>query len=855
MIGRTLGQYRVDARLGAGGMGVVYRAYDARLQRTVALKVVHRGLEMVPERDHVLEEARAASSLNHPNICTVYEVADVDGEAFIAMEYVAGPPLAQLIPHGGLPYEDVLRYAIEVADALAHAHERGVIHRDLKSANIVVGAEGRAKVLDFGIARRTQTSPAADTSSGRHDSLAIPGTTAYIAPEVLLGDPADARSDIWALGVLMFEMAAGQMPFTGRNQFDLTSAIIRAAPAPLPAHVPVPLRGIVVRCLAKDPLQRYQRAGEVRAALEAIRSDAIVPAQPAAARAPAVKIRRLPWAVAAIVAAAVLAWKWWPASAPLADRLTRGAQLTQILSSGQTASDPALSPDGKMVAFVATDESGRADVYVARVAGGARIRLTNDDAGESAPAFSPDGERIAFAVRPPGAQAPEIRVVPALGGDASFAVANAHSPAWSRDGRLAFIRERTPGSEMELVTSAADGGNARTVLRADSAFPFVRHPAWSPDGAEIAVTRSPGGIAGEIWLVPLSGQPARKLGDDPPTVYSHWPSYAPDGGGIVHASNRGGASNIWLYPLDGGSPVRLTTGAGPDEAPSMASDGSLVFVNSRWKNVLEAYAMPGGAPRVLASHAPFIWGPAVSPDAREVAFSRSEVDGSWHVWTVPIDGGTPKKITAGAAGEVYSRYTADGRDLLFHTWNAPRRIGRVSREGGAPRMLSFGANTSDAFAEMSPDGRRIVLTRTDADAERLYVAPAEGGEARLLTRTPGAVGRWSPDGSKIVFGGTRGFNGGVFVIDADGRNERRLTQSGGWPVWWPDRGIAYLAPAGGDAVQIRVVGFGGGPTAPLEGVTLRGSNHPFDVSRDGTTLVTTNGVHMSDEIWMLQPRK
>ena len=299
MIGRTLGKYRIDARLGAGGMGVVYRAYDARLQRTVALKVVNRSLEIVAERDHVLEEARAASGLNHPNICTVYEAADVDGEAFIAMEYVAGPPLSQLIPDGGLPYEDVLRYATEVADALAHAHEHGVIHRDLKSANIVVGAEGRAKVLDFGIARRAQTSPAADTSSGRHDSLgAIPGTTAYIAPEVLLGEPADPRSDIWALGVLMFEMAAGQMPFTGRNQFDLTSAILRAAPAPLPAHVPVPLRGIVVRCLAKDPLQRYQRAGEVRAALEAIRSDAILPAQPEPARPRDVTMRLLPWAVA-----------------------------------------------------------------------------------------------------------------------------------------------------------------------------------------------------------------------------------------------------------------------------------------------------------------------------------------------------------------------------------------------------------------------------------------------------------------------------------------------------------------------------------------------------------------------------
>jgi eukaryotic-like serine/threonine-protein kinase len=852
MIGRTLGQYRIEARLGAGGMGVVYRAYDARLQRTVALKVVHNQSALVLADDHILEEARAASGLNHPNICTVYEVGEIDGEAFIAMEYVAGRPLSQLIPHGGLPVETVLRHATEVAAALAHAHERGVIHRDLKSANVVISGDGRAKVLDFGIARRINVAAGADTSSGRQESgAAIAGTTAYIAPEVLVGDPADARSDIWALGVLMFEMATGQMPFTGRNQFDLTSSIIRSAPAQLPAHVPVSLRGIIQRCLAKDPIQRYQRAGEVWAAVEAIQSDVAVPVQ---LRARMTRTLSTALITALVLAGAFVAWRFWPRPPPLWDRLARGGRLTQVLSSGLPASDPSLSLDGKMLTFAAQDLAGRVDVYVSRVAGGARIRLTNDDDVEAGPRFSLDGERIAFGVRQRSRDAPEVRILPALGGDALSTIPNAHSPAWSRDGRLAYLRPLTTGAGMELAVSMPDGTGSRIVLRGDSAFPFLRNPSWAPDGEEIAIVRGAGGIAGEIWLVPLSGGPPRKLGSDPPAVHSDWPSYAPDGS-IVHASNRGGATNVWLYPRGGDAPIRLTTGPGADEAPSIAADGTIAFVNSRWRNVLEAYPLPEGPPKVLASHTPFIWAPAVSPDDREVAFSRSEVDGSWHVWTVPIDGGEPRKVTGGDAGELYPRYTPDGSQILFHTWNAPRRIGRVARTGGAHELLSFGSGTSDAFADLSPDGRNVLFTRTEADAERLYIAPAAGGEARLLTRTPGAVARWSPDGEQIAFGGTRGFTGGVFLIRADGENERRLTPDGGWPVWWPGRGIAYLAPTVSGSQEIRVVPVSGGPPVRLDSVRFTGGNYPFDISRTAVSLVTSNGVHVSDEIWLLEPRK
>jgi len=283
MIGLTLGHYRIEAELGAGGMGVVYRARDTRLERSVALKFV--GEQRTAEAGaRLVREARAASSLNHPHICHIYEVGEAEGRAYIAMELVEGRPLSALVPAEGLPVESVLRYGEQVADALAHAHERGIVHRDLKSANVVITPEGRAKVLDFGLAQRLQPEQLAEATRSRASLTGehtLAGTLHYIAPELLRGEPADARSDLWALGVLLYEMAAGKLPFEGQTGFELSSQILREPPAPLPARVPAGLRAIIQRLLAKEPGQRYQRAGEVRAALEALQSDTAIAAVPA----------------------------------------------------------------------------------------------------------------------------------------------------------------------------------------------------------------------------------------------------------------------------------------------------------------------------------------------------------------------------------------------------------------------------------------------------------------------------------------------------------------------------------------------------------------------------------------------
>lgn len=284
MIGETLGNYRVVSKVGEGGMGAVYRARDEMLHRDVAIKILSsRTLADKSSKDSLLQEARAVSALSHPNICTIHQVGEVNGEPYIVMELIEGKPLSALVQKDGLPVESVLRYGVQIAGALGHSHGRNIIHRDLKSSNVMVTPDGLVKVLDFGLARRLKSQITAQNSRTRdaeetigaltHEtSGGLTGTIPYMAPELLRGEEADQRGDIWALGVVLYEITSGKLPFYGKTTLETSAAILRELPAPLPAWIPNGLWAVVQRCLAKEPQQRYQRASEVQAALEAIQS-------------------------------------------------------------------------------------------------------------------------------------------------------------------------------------------------------------------------------------------------------------------------------------------------------------------------------------------------------------------------------------------------------------------------------------------------------------------------------------------------------------------------------------------------------------------------------------------------------
>jgi serine/threonine protein kinase/tetratricopeptide (TPR) repeat protein len=310
--------YRILEKIGEGGMGVVFRARDERLNRDVALKFLPAELDKdAAARSLLVREARTASALNHPNICTIHDVGEDDGRTYIVMEFVRGRPLEEIAREGPMPTEAIIRYGEQIADALAHAHQHGVVHRDLKSANILVTAEGRVKILDFGLARHLE----ADEVGGKTLSLVpsnqrgVVGTLHYIAPEVFRGEMADARSDIWALGVMLYEMTAGRRPFRGKTAYELSALILNEAPPPLPTSVPPALTAVINRCLIKDPGRRYQNAGEVRAALEAVETQSSAsiqmtpPPQPSAGARPQNRIALV--VIAAIVAASLIGAIVW----------------------------------------------------------------------------------------------------------------------------------------------------------------------------------------------------------------------------------------------------------------------------------------------------------------------------------------------------------------------------------------------------------------------------------------------------------------------------------------------------------------------------------------------------------------
>ena len=297
MIGELLGHYRIVSKIGQGGMGVVYRAHDEVLERDVALKVVGQGaLVEKSSRERLLHEARASSALSHPNICTIHEVGEFDGELYMVMELVEGKPLKALIGSAGLAVESILRYGVQIAGALAHAHGRNIVHHDLRSANIVVTPQGLVKVLDFGLARRLPkvvVDEATESIGPLEGAGAIVGTLSYMAPEVLRGQAGDYRSDLWALGAVLYEAVSGQLPFRGRTSLEVSSAILHELPSPLPDRIPPGLWAIIQRCLAKEAAQRYQQAGEVQAALEAVQSASITtPAQPSKQRGPFTTVLR-----------------------------------------------------------------------------------------------------------------------------------------------------------------------------------------------------------------------------------------------------------------------------------------------------------------------------------------------------------------------------------------------------------------------------------------------------------------------------------------------------------------------------------------------------------------------------------
>lgn len=549
-------------------------------------------------------------------------------------------------------------------------------------------------------------------------------------------------------------------------------------------------------------------------------------------------------------AALLIVLSRWPFS-----RHATSSDLTLLLSGKGDLLSPSISPDGAMLAYVKTAGGSHA-IQVRRITGGQPVTLFHDPAREAEPAFSPDGERIAFTRYLAPSGQPQICVGPALGGEFFTVAEGARNPAWSPDGKqLAFIFER-PGRPQELATATIDGTDVRSVLTADSTYPFLHYPSWSPDGRTLAVERSMGGVSGEIWLLSSQSGAARRLRTVRPNMFLHHPVFTPDGKGLIYSSNRSGATNLWYRSLRDGSSIQLTRGPGPEAWPSVSRGGRVVFMESTSEDRLYVSRLDHPNPKALLSHSPFLWEPAFSPDGSRIAYSQGEYSGDWGIWSEPVTGGEPRRLTSGPTPQIYGHFSRDGRWLIYFTWSpGAGRVWRVPGKGGAAEPLTP-PNEDASYGDLSPDGSKLAYTLRQGSIERVAVAPVGGGAEHLLTVTRSTVGRWSPDGQWITYSPDRSYANGVFIAHPDGTNTRRLTSTGGWPTWFPDgKRIAFRTIRNDGTQQVNFVRLQDGKISTLAGFNFAGNNDPMDFSGDGKVMAYTNTVTFSSEIWLLETRQ
>ncbi len=855
--GQTVGSYEIVSFISRGGMGEVYLAQDKRLGRKVALKLLPSSVTKDVSRLRRFEqEARAASALNHPNIITIYEIREANSTLMIATEFVEGETLRQsLVAAGGLSLDAVLHVAIQIADALSAAHQAGIIHRDIKPENIMIRPDGYVKVLDFGLAKLIEPgspmSVAEAPTKVKTGSGMIMGTVGYMSPEQARGLTVDARSDIFNLGAVIYEMVAGQRPFDGETPSDVFAAILKTEP-PLLSHfapeVPAELVRIVTKALRKDREQRYQVIKDLLLDLKSLNEEMQFQAKLDRSVAPsksgeapdASSQSRLPVpgkppsdtseikaAVSTIthslsaeikrhktgailtatalvlvsILGAVALYKFLNQSRPGTTEARQRLSTTQITFSPGLDGFPSLSPDGKSVAY-SSDQNGSFEIYIKQLSpGGGELQLTNDGQQNSHPSWSPDGQRIAYYSRNRGG----IWLVSALGGTPKQLTEFGAKPAWSFDGSMIAFQSGAPGeifASQALTPSTiwimpSQGGRPKQVTQAGNPSGGQGSPSWSPDGKRI-VFQASDYIVSSVWSVAVEGGDTKKI-----SAVGFNPVYGPDSRHIYFLG--GGLWRIQISSSDDpiGEPANvLEPGPGINlGSPAISADGKRVVytanrtLSNLWTVPLspataDAVGPPSAFSRDTSQRNNLV---RFSPDGHKLALNRWRPGTSADIWVADADGKNLTQVTNNPATDSQASWFPEGDRLAFLSDrnNKHWMLWTISLTTGKEEpWLDLGEGIQ--FAQLSPDGKQVTFNFSQNGATNVWVASVNNGLRRQLTFDRQLMGFpcWSPDGQLIAFEMQRGEDAYLMVIPSAGGQPTQLTFDRGksWPHSWSHDG-------------------------------------------------------------------
>jgi Tol biopolymer transport system component/serine/threonine protein kinase len=810
--GQLVGHYKIVSLLGSGGMGDVYLAQDSRLGRKLALKMLPA--EFIKDADRVRrfeQEARAASALTHPNILTIFGIEEAEGKRFIATEYIEGKTLRACIADGKLELGESLNLAYQIASALAAAHKAGIVHRDIKPENIMLRPDGYVKVLDFGLAKLTERGmdgaeeePRAFANVKTDAGVRI-GTVSYMSPEQAREQPVDQRSDVFNVGVVLYEMLTGQMAFRRDSAFDTMQAIVHDEPAglsELKSRIPTGVDRVLRRCLAKNPEGRYSDGSELTAALKELMTSSGANAGVLAhsqgfwlrwRRSSLITLAAIGVVLCAIIVGRVLqsAIKGYSRSAseaPLPPMEVR--PFTSFAGSEWMGS---FSPDGTQIAFAWTGEKEgnfAADIYVKQIGVEKPLRLTFDPAQEVCPVWSPDGQRIAF-IRYSEDGAVAIWSVPILGGEEHRLLSLGQIPFpprwdWSADGKWIAFRDMPPKDEpCRIVLVSPETGERHALTSpADnlggSNGPGDSEPAFSPDGQDVAFIRRSSLVSGDIYIVHATGgEPRRVTFDNEDITTCGWTA---DGREIIFSSNPVGrnASSLWRISASGGVAEQIAVAGYDVISPHVSHQGNrLAYVQQSGEmNIYRVVVSDRGGfgpPTKLIASTRNDSAPQFSPDGRRITF-QSDRSGANEIYICDSDGSNTVQVTALQKSASHPAWSPDGRQICFDFVQERRaHVFVVSADGSLPRAMTAG-DFDDFNGSWSSDGKWIYFTSNRNGTYQIWKTPAQGGEDVQVTRQGGFSALESSDG-KYVYYIKNPPSAGIWRISVDGGEDVQLLNS------------------------------------------------------------------------------